>query len=58
MWALLKEVRFCHKLKILYPDILTTLCHKPLMFQTINSVGSKFEVKVEMSKVCTDRLQK
>ena len=37
----LKEMSFCHKLKMYNPYICATQCRTPLIFQTMNFVRSK-----------------
>ena len=33
----LKELSFCHKLRLFHSNILATLCRRPYIFQTVNS---------------------
>ena len=39
-----KELSFCHKLYFSNLYIFATQCRRPLIFQTMNSVKSKFEI--------------
>ena len=48
-------MRLCHKLSFSYSYICATRCHRPYLFQTLNSVRLK---RFKISKVYTSRLQR